>query len=159
MKIGIIVYSQTGNTLSAAEKLKAALTAKGCDVELQRVVATGGDPDARAFDTLVQSPDPNGYDALVFASPVQAFTLARATALYLAQLPEIKTGKACCFVTQGLKKPWLGGSKAIRKMRALLLEKGIKVSETGIVNWSGDKREAQVDEIVSRFAKALCGKA
>ena len=157
MKIGIIVYSQTGNTLSVAEKLKDALTAKSCDVELQRVVATGGDPGARALDTLVQAPDPNGYDALVFASPVQAFTLARATALYLAQLPQIRTGKACCFVTQQFKKPWLGGNTAIRKMRAMLLEKGVTAGETGIVNWSGDKREAQIDEIVSRFSKALAG--
>jgi menaquinone-dependent protoporphyrinogen IX oxidase len=159
MKICVIVYSQTGNTLSVAEKLKDALAAKGCDVELQRVVATGGDPGARALDTLVQTPDPNGYDALVFASPVQAFSLAQAMQLYLSQISCTQAGTVCCLVTQHFKKPWLGGNRAIRKMCALLARKNIPTSETGIVNWSGVNREAQIDEIVLRFSTALTEEA
>jgi hypothetical protein len=42
-------------------------------------------------------------------------------------------------------------------MCALLARKNIPTSETGIVNWSGVNREAQIDVIVSRFSKALAG--
>lgn len=159
MKIGIIVYSKTGNTLSVAERLCEALRAGGCEAQIARVVAEGDDPNDKKPMRLAETPAADGYDALVFASPVQAFSLAQAMKLYLAQLPETKTGKACCFVTQHFKKPWLGGNHAVRQMRALLLEKGICVCESGVVNWSGDKRDEQAGEIVSRFAKTLCGKA
>ncbi len=43
MKIGIIVYSQTGNTFSVAEKLKAKLTAAGHNVNIERLTTVGGE--------------------------------------------------------------------------------------------------------------------
>ena len=92
MNIGIIVYSQTGNTLSVAERLKEALSSKGHTSSIERVeiVAESLHPKLKA------APDTVPYDALVLASPVHAFTLAPAMKAYLAQLPELsgKIGRA-----------------------------------------------------------------
>jgi hypothetical protein len=77
--------------------------------------------------------------------------------LYLSQISCTQVGTVCCLVTQHFKKTWLGGNRAIRQMCALLARKNIPTSETGIVNWSGVNREAQIDVIVSRFSKALAG--
>ena len=47
MKIGIIVHSHTGNTLSVAERIRSELVEKGYDVELKRVSAENEDPKAK----------------------------------------------------------------------------------------------------------------
>jgi flavodoxin len=41
MKIGIIVYSNTGHTLSVARQLEQALSAAGHKVELEQVLTEG----------------------------------------------------------------------------------------------------------------------
>lgn len=41
MKVGIVVYSQTGNTLSVATKLKEKLAAAGHSVALEQVKLVG----------------------------------------------------------------------------------------------------------------------
>lgn len=46
MKIGIIVFSHTGNTLSVAEKLQAKLTAASHSVQLEQVTAAEESPRA-----------------------------------------------------------------------------------------------------------------
>ena len=56
MDIGIMVYSQTGNTLSVAEKLKEALSEKGHTVTVDRVTAQGEVAPGRSV-SLEQMPD------------------------------------------------------------------------------------------------------
>jgi flavodoxin len=87
MKIGIIVYSQTCNTFSAAEKLKAKLAAAGHNVNIERLTTLDGvtDPNKAKIEKL---PDLSGYDALAFAGPVQAFSLSRVVAAYMNQLSQ-----------------------------------------------------------------------
>jgi flavodoxin len=75
MNIGMIVYSQTGNTLSVATKLKEKLSAAGHSVNFERLKVVGevkpGTKDVQ-FETL---PNAGQYDALVFGAPVEAFSL------------------------------------------------------------------------------------
>jgi flavodoxin len=144
MKIGIIVYSQTYNTLGVAERLRDALANRGAEVEISRVTVEGDDPKSGTPLKLIGAPDPNGYDAVVFASPVQAFSLAQAMVLYLKQLPRFEAKKVLFFTTQYLKKPWLGTNHAIRQAKALIDVKGKSVSETGVVHWSSEQREEQI---------------
>lgn len=155
MKIGIIVYSQTNNTLSVAERLKDALVQNGAEAEISRVLVEGGDPKSNTPLKLVGAPDPNGYDAIVFASPVQAFSLAQAMVMYLKQLPRFEAKKVFFFTTQHLKKPWLGANHAIRQAKALIDVKGKSVSETGVVHWSSEQREEQIASLVTSFAELL----
>lgn len=155
MKIGIIVYSQTNNTLSVAEKLCDALVTSGAEAEIARVVVEGGDPKSGTPLKLIGAPDPNGYDALVFASPVQAFSLAQAMVLYLKQLPKFEAEKVLFFTTQHFKKPWLGANHAIKQAKAFIAAKGTAVTGTGVVHWTSEQREEQIQALVQTFTKLL----
>lgn len=155
MKIGIIVYSMTNNTLSVAERLKDTLAQNGAEAVISRVVVEGADPKSNTPLKLVGAPDPNGYDAVVFASPVQAFSLARAMVLYLEQLPRFEAKKVVFFTTQHLKKPWLGANHAIRQAKALIAVKGPAVTGTGVVHWSSEQREEQIETLVKKLTAAL----
>lgn len=147
MKIGIIVYSKTGNTLTAAQKLEKALTDAGHEVILDRVEAVGEDP----FPTgLTHAPEIAAYDAVVFASPVQAFGLAGAMKKYLNEISGLGGKKVYCFVTQQLK-PWLGGNGAVRRIKALCRKKGAEIIDSCIINWSEDKRQTQIEDMVNRL--------
>ena len=150
MKVGIIVYSQSGNTLSVAEKLEKAIKSAGHTVTLERVeaVSEGSNPVNR----LKSAPDITPYDAIIFASPVQAFSLAQAMKLYLSQISDITGKQAYCFVTQHFKKAWLGGNHAVRQITAACKAKGGEVIWSGVVNWSGSTREKQIDDIVTRLS-------
>lgn len=155
MKIGIIVYSQTGNTLSVAEKLQQRLTQRGDTAEILRIVVEGGDFQSKTPLKIVEAPDPRGFDAVVFASPVQAFSLAQAMILYFQQTPAPDAEKVFFFTTQHLKKPWLGANHAIRQAKALLKAKGTELTLSGSVQWSSEKREEQIGNLVEQFLIAL----
>jgi flavodoxin len=78
MKIGILVYSGTGNTLSVAEKLKEKLITNGHNVEFKRIETAGEYNPQRPMDKVEfkEIYKIDKYDAIVFASPVQAFALS-----------------------------------------------------------------------------------
>jgi hypothetical protein len=72
--------------------------------------------------------------------------------LYLSQVSSLAGKKVCCFVTQQLKKAWLGGNHAVRQIKSACKGKGADIMVSGIVNWSGDTRDKQIDDIVSRLS-------
>lgn len=154
MKIGLIVYSQSGNTLQVAQKLKAALIAAGHDATLENVAVAPSNPKDMAPPVLVNAPDPTGYDMLYFGSPVQAFSLAAAMAAYLSQLPTLGGKRVACFVTQSLPYAWMGGNRALRQMAAAVAQKGGEALPVGIVHWSSRARAAQIDALVNELAAA-----
>lgn len=152
MNVGIIVYSQTGNTLSVAQELGKALKSAGHTVSIARVEPENDDPRSRAPVRIKAAPDGSPYDVVIFASPVHAFSLAPAMKLYLSQVPGLNGKKAYCFVTQHLKKAWLGGNHAVRQITAACKAKGAAVISSGVVNWSAGNREKQIAEIVGRLS-------
>ena len=80
MKVGIIVYSQTGNTYGVAQKLKDKFAEAGHEAEVERITITGqATPGSKDFK-LEARPDTELYDVLIFAAPVQAFSLNPAMA-------------------------------------------------------------------------------
>ncbi|MBN1776000.1 MAG: flavodoxin [Oscillospiraceae bacterium] len=152
MKVGIIVYSNTGNTMSVAEKLEKALAAKGHSVEIKRVEAENEQSKPGSPVTLKTAPDIAPYGTVIFASPVHAFSLAPAMKLYLSQIASLNGKKTHCFVTQEFKKAWMGGNHAIRQISSACKTKGGSMISTGIVNWSGERREQQIEEIVAALS-------
>jgi len=97
MHIGIIVYSQTGHTLSVAAKLKEKLAAAGHEVNLKRVETTGPVRPGTINVTLATKPEIATYDALVFGTPVQGGVPASPMASYLAQLASLQGKKSRLF--------------------------------------------------------------
>ena len=152
MNVGIIVFSHTGNTLSVAQKLEQALKAKGNTVSIERVEPVNNGPRSSGPLKLKSAPDVSPYDMVIFASPVQAFSLPPVMKLYLSQISSLAGKKVYCFVTQHLKKPWMGGNHAIRQIKSACSGNGAEVTVSGIVNWSADTRDRQIDDIVSRMS-------
>ena len=108
MKVGIIVYSKTGNTLAVAERISSQLEADGIAASIERFSAETL-PQSNKPVRLTAVPNPNKFDAVIFGAPVQAFSLDPAMALYFEQINSINPKNVFCFVTQHFKKPWLGG--------------------------------------------------
>jgi len=152
MKIGLILYSRSGNTLSVAEKLKEALTAKSHDVELNRIRAANEDPNTNTKIVLTHSPDAQPYDAVILGAPVQAFSLSPIMKAYLEQLSPLNGKKVALLVTQHFPKAWMGGSHSLKQMSRAVQQKGGNVSHTGLVNWTSKNREAQIADVVERLS-------
>lgn len=148
MKVALVFYSETGNTLSVAELIQAALKARGHEAVLQRLVPIGevhpGVKDVK-FESL---PDLVGYDRIIFGSPVQAFSLCPAMSSYLSSAPSMDGKMAVLFLTEGFPYPWLGGNRAMAKMENLLKSKGAAVKRAGIVHWTRKDRPKQIDSVV-----------
>lgn len=151
MKIGIIVYSQTGNTLSVAERLEKELTNAGHTVSIERIIAQNESDSKLNSVTLTNEPKTNDYDALIFGAPVHAFNAAAAMQAYLKKQTQIKK-PVMIFVTMLFPFAFLGGNGAIKKLCALCSSKGAIVSKTGIINWSNaEKREKKITQLIDRF--------
>jgi hypothetical protein len=153
MKIGMIVYSQTGHTHSVAEKLRVKLSAAGHDVSLERIEVTGEvRPGAKDLE-FVTLPDPGPYEAVVFCAPVMAFSLSPVMSSYLEQVPSVEGKKVACLVTEAFPFAWLGGNRAVGKMKTALEARGASYCGSGIVNWGRPGRDKQIAEVVDRLSK------
>ncbi|MDY9923911.1 flavodoxin family protein [Methanobacterium sp.] len=151
MKIGIIVYSQTEHTYSVAETLQDKLLANGHSVEIERVTPAGEVHPGSKDITFQNQPDIQEYDALIFGSPVHAFSLAPAMKAYLEQIPSLQDKKIAGYVTKGLPFHRTGGNQAISQMKKLCQSKGGTILGTGIVVWRGS-REKDINELVQKFS-------
>jgi len=152
MNIGIVVYSQTGNTQSVAEKLKVKLDEAGHSVLLENVTVVGGRKQGDRSFQLEATPDLGGYDAVVVGSSVEAFSLSPVFSRYLAEIGSLQGKQVACLVTQQFPYPWMGGNRAMRQMRKLCESKGASVCGTAIVNWAKSRRESTTGEAVKRLA-------
>ncbi|MCK5828466.1 flavodoxin family protein [Candidatus Bipolaricaulota bacterium] len=155
MNIGIVVYSQTGHTLEVCEKLAERLIGEGHSVALEQVTVVGGrTPKTKDFE-LETKPTVEGYDAIVFASYVEAFSLCAVLSRYLKAIGSIQGKHVACLVTQQFPYSWMGGSRAIKQMKKACQSKGATVRATGIVNWAKSRREATMAEAINRLGKAF----
>ena len=153
MNIGIFVNSKTGNTLSVAEKLRDRLVAMGHTVALEKVSASN-DGKMNVEKIVISNPlSTQGYDMLVFAAPVNGFSLAPVMQAYLKGLPSLAGKRLAGFVTEAFPFPWMGGNQAISGMEKLVNAKCGKLSATGVVNWMfPGKRKSLIAETVEKIA-------
>jgi len=152
MKIGIILYSYSGNTLSVGKKMKVALSNKGYEVSLERITAINDKPNSGKPIQLSEIPDPSQYDEIIFAAPVQGFSLNPIMKIYLSKLSDLQGKKISCFVTEHFPKPWMGGNHAIKQIKRLIRDKRGIVTDCSVINWSNSKREEQINEMISRLS-------
>ncbi len=151
MNIGIILYSQTGHTLSVAEKLKKQLEEKGKNVTIQQVTISGeAAPDKFTFTS---TPDVDPYDAVIFGAPVQGFRLCAVMESYLQQLPAMEGKEAAFLVTKQLPFNWTGGTNAVSTMKKICQEKGARVKGAEIAIWSKSKQEKSVRNSVDNLSR------
>ena len=159
MNIGIIVYSQTGNTLSVANRIQESCAAAGHTAEVKQITVQEL-PKSASRVVLKDIPTVDGYDAVIFGAPVQAFSLCAQMKAYLQQLPDLAGLSVACYATQGLPYKWMGGNRAHRTMNALLTAKGATPMHIGHVHWKSPERNMQVAAVVSSALKfAVTAKA
>ena len=153
MNIGVIYFSQSGNTHSVATKIKEKLQAQGHTVGVERLIVVGdfkpGQKDIQ-FETL---PDIEQYDGIVFAAPVHAFSLCQPMKKYLEQVPSLKNKKVALYVTKQLRFNWTGGNQAINKMKKMCRTKEADVGESGIIVWSSNEREQMINDVVAKISQ------
>ena len=155
MKVGIVVYSQTGNTLSVATKLKEKLAAAGHSVALEQVkLVAERKPGSREFQ-LGPLPDVTPYDVLVFGAAVEAFSLSPVMTKCLGQIGSLEKKNVICLITQAFPFAWLGGSRAARQMRTLCEAKGAAVRGSAVVNWMGAGLDRRIANGVDKLSKLL----
>ena len=156
MKIGIIIYSHTGNTYSVALKLKNKLSAAGHSVNMERLKITGEyQPGMKNFQ-IKTKPKLDTYDALVFGSPVMAFSLNPVMKSYLPQIASLQNKKVALLVTEFFPYKWMGGNRAVGKMTKICQSKGAEVCGSGVVNWAGARRrEKKIKEVVEKLSSVF----
>jgi flavodoxin len=148
MNIGIIVYSQTGHTLSVATQLKEKLSADGHVVKLERVEASGPTkPGATST-----KPDINAYDALVLGSPVQGGTMPPAMTSYLEQVTPLQGKRVVCLVTH-LFPPGVGANQTLKQMIEICESKGATVCGSGNVGWPRLGLKRQIADVVDSLSR------
>ncbi len=152
MHIGLIVYSQTGNTLTVAQRMKETLEAAGHTAEIRPVTV---EAVAKPGSTVALKDKPSiaGLDAVILGAPVQAFSLCQAMTAYLQQIQSLKGLPAAAFILQGLPKKWMGGNRAFRTLRALCLKKGADPLRIGHIHWRSAQRDEQIADAVSGALK------
>ena len=162
MKIGIIVYSQTNNTYSVAEKLGDELKRSGHEVKIDRIVTEGEVKPGDKNIKFKSKPDVREYDGLVFCSPVHAFSLPPAMNEYLKGISSLKGKDSACFVTKNLPFKWTGGTRTVKSMKKIVESKGGSISGSGIIVWRGagknPKREKSINDLVNEINGYFSGK-
>jgi hypothetical protein len=157
MKLGVVVYSLSGNTLSVAEIIKTNLVSKGHAVIVESIKAKNEDPKATGPVELTQAPAVGGLEALVLGGPVRGFAVAPIVKAYLEQLPELNGLPVFLFVTHHFPFAFLGGNSTIGMMRKLIESKGGKIIGTGVVNWSSKQRNDDIRSVTDKVVHAMDG--
>ncbi len=152
MKMGIVVYSQTGNTYQVAQKLQEALLDEGHSVNIERINVA--DEKQREINKIqiLSIPDLSTYDALIFGAPVHAFSLSHPMATFMPQIPTLEDKKITCFVTKGLPLNVTGGNQAIGVMKKICEPKGGDVCGSGIIVWKKD-HEKQISKLTEEMCR------
>ncbi len=156
MNIGIIIYSQTGNTRSVVETLADTLRDQSHTVHiesLQPADAKTGNP--RIIPKLSAIPSTESYDYLILGAPVHAFSLAPAMKSFLQSVPGPQNKPAGLIVTQQFPFAWMGGNRAMAEFKTLCSQKGVRVESTAIINWSNRQRSQQIDQAIEQISHIL----
>ena len=134
MKIGIIFYSFSGNTQRACAYVKESLQSEDTEIELIELKPLSEEKSffkqskQAFFKAKPQLEDVNydlsGYDFLIFASAVWAFTFTPALRSYLDKVTGIENKNGGCFITYG---SGAGSAKALRELEMILRDKGMRV--------------------------------
>lgn len=149
MKIGIIVYSETGNTLALCERARDILSGDGLDVTLVRLEADilG---DARSLRGL---PPAEHYDLVILGTPVHGFSLPVPVQQYLARAKFREGVRYGVLVTQFFKADWLGGTRTVSQAVAALARFHPVVYGTAIVHVRSRRKDEQVNAAMRALTK------
>lgn len=156
MKIGIIVHSYTGNTLSVAQDLEKKLISVGHQVTLEKIVPHGGENTNENDSKKIRfdhSPVISGYEGLVFCGPVRGFNMSPVLSAYLSKIDGLKGKKAACLVTHFFPYHWMGGTRTAKQILERCKSKGADILDFGVIDWKNKNRQLEIDTEVEKISK------
>lgn len=155
MKVLIAVYSESGNTEEAARRVASSLGEAGHAVRMEPILAAKpGRPGNNAGAALRQF-DAADCDAIILATPVQAFSLPPAMARWLGSLPALGGKRAAFLVTKQLPWNWTGGSRVLGALRKAAEQSGAEPGAGAIVHWASPKRDAEMGAACDAIGRSL----
>jgi NAD(P)H dehydrogenase (quinone) len=155
MNIGIIIHSKTGHTLNFARKLSSRCATENIKNEIIRLKFEGIIAPRSKKVTIIDVPNIDTFDVLVFGCPVWAFTASPVITAFLKLTHNIEGKKVICFATMGFPFAFLGGIQAISLMNKLLSKsKSILLPGEVIANSSGIS-DTKTNVIVERLFKKI----
>lgn len=149
MKLGIIVYSESGHTLSVVNKIEESLIQNHVEVKKMILNFTV----EKGTRMLVQPPKLESCEAYIIASPIQGFQLAKPMSDYLVQNPLPKDAKIGILLTEYFKVMFLGGNYSLKQAKATIDVSSHKLVVEKVIHWSSKKREEQIKEAVRLFTE------
>lgn len=151
MKIGIILFSETGNTYSVAKKIKDHL--KNKDVTIEKIAIQRLSNDRSHFN-FTYEPSIEDYDLIIFGAFVEGFMLTPVMREYLLK-QDLTNKKTMAFVTHFFPYAWMGGNNSLKQMKELLQQKGSNILSSGVINWKHPKRNKEIDDLVNNFTQLI----
>lgn len=151
MKIGIILFSETGNTYSVAKKIKEHL--KGKDVTIEKIEIQRLSSDRNHFN-FTYEPCVENYDLIIFGAFTEGFMLTPVMKEYLEK-QDLTNKRVMAFITHFFPYAWMGGTNSLKQMKTLLESKESKILSTGIINWKHPKRNKDIDDLVNNFTQLI----
>ena len=122
MKVGIIVYSQSGHTAAFARAIADHLREAGIDYGIELLRPQGiPKPWTRNIE-FRRIPEIDEYDTVLVGSPVWGFNASRVIIKYFSEMKSLKGKRALPFVTHGLPIKSLGANRSLKRMSADLEE-------------------------------------
>lgn len=160
MNIAIIIHSQTGNTLSVAQKLRTRLEEMNHQISLIHVKNRDQQNTYNQKPSLVISGDElhQEYDVVIIGGWVQAFSLCLGFTHYLKEIPSLKSNQTHIFVTHHFPYAWLGGNNAISQMKSILSKHNITVNSSKVFNWSRKNNNEEIQRWVEDTVNLIVGK-
>lgn len=142
MKQAIIFYSNTGNTRQVAQQFSG--------FDLLEVKALSNDPNIES-PTLTEKPTFEGYDYVIFATPVHGFQISKIMKTYLEDVSSFQGILIDLYITHFFPFAWMGGNVSLNQMRKIIERKGGKVRFMTSVNWKSRKREMIIRDMIETY--------
>lgn len=151
MNIGIIVHSQTGNTLKFGQKIAAKLQEAGHKVEVVELKTSGKIQPGGKNIIITNIPDCSRFDTLLIGGPVWGGAPTPVVITCINSLKGIKGKKVLPFVTHSFPFPSMGGKQAVSKMKKALCDMGASVLPEAIISRLFRNADRLMDDAASQI--------
>jgi menaquinone-dependent protoporphyrinogen IX oxidase len=146
MAKAVIYYSKTGNTESIVKQIS--------DFNILRVVPENDDPNI-SDPLILEAPEVEDYDWIVFASPVHGFQLAKVMKKYLESLIDLSNKTIDIFVTHHFPYSWMGGNPTLKQMKKIIESKNGQVRYMTSINWTSKKRDKVIKDMLEKYTEQI----
>ncbi|MBS3972872.1 MAG: flavodoxin family protein [Erysipelotrichia bacterium] len=155
MNIALIIHSQTGNTLTIAQRLKQHLENDNHKVYLLHIK---NKDDANTMKTPVDiitygDLPSTEFDVVIYGGWVQAFGLCLGFSEYLQHHEPQKSQKVFTYVTQHFPYAWMGGNRALSQMKSILAKKNMQVYSFQVFNKTNKNLEQQIQTWIEKISR------